>query len=66
MSNTIHFRDTLLQPIWKKVQAGDRLSLDDGRVLFQTQDVISLGKMAHFVQKSRSGDAVYFVLNNCR
>jgi aminodeoxyfutalosine synthase len=63
VSNSIHFRDTLLQPIWKKVQAGDRLSLDDGRVLFQTQDVISLGKMAHFVQKSRSGDAVYFVLN---
>lgn len=63
MSNIIHFRDTLLQPIWKKVHAGDRLSFDDGRVLFQTQDVISLGKMAHFVQKSRSGDAVYFVLN---
>ncbi|MGD0589935.1 MAG: aminofutalosine synthase MqnE [Bacteroidota bacterium] len=63
MSNSIHFRDTLLQPIWKKVHAGDRLSLDDGRVLFQTHDVISLGKMAHFVQKSRSGDAVYFVLN---
>jgi aminodeoxyfutalosine synthase len=63
VSNSIHFRDTLLQPIWKKVHAGDRLSLDDGRVLFQTHDVISLGKMAHFVQKSRSGDAVYFVLN---
>ena len=63
MSNFIHFRDTLLQPIWKKVQTGDRLSFDDGRVLFQTQDVISLGKMAHFIQKSRSGDAVYFVLN---
>jgi len=63
VSNSIHFRDTLLQPIWKKVQAGDRLSFDDGKILFRTQDVISLGKMAHFVQKSRSGDAVYFVLN---
>ena len=63
MSTSIHFRDALLRPIWKKVQSGDRLSFDDGRVLFQTQDLISLGKMAHFVQKSRSGDAVYFVLN---
>jgi aminodeoxyfutalosine synthase len=59
----IHFRDTRLQPIWKKVQAGERLSFDDGKVLFQTNDVLSLGKMAHFVQKNRSGDAVYFVLN---
>jgi aminodeoxyfutalosine synthase len=59
----IHFRDTRLQPIWKKVRTGERLSLDDGKVLFQTNDVLSLGKMAHFVQKNRSGDAIYFVLN---
>jgi aminodeoxyfutalosine synthase len=63
VSHNIHFRDAQLQLVWQKVQAGDRLSFDDGRVLFQTHDVISLGKMAHFVQKSRSGDAVYFVLN---
>ncbi len=63
VSKYIHFRDMNLQPLWEKVQRGDRLSLDDGRILFKTQDVISLGKMAHFVQKSRSGDAVYFVLN---
>ena len=59
----IHFRDVRLQSIWKKVQTGERLSFDDGIVLFQTNDVLSLGKMAHFVQKNRSGDAVYFVLN---
>jgi aminodeoxyfutalosine synthase len=63
MSHNIHFRDALLQPIWQKVKSGNRLSVDDGTVLFQTQDIISLGKMAHFVQKSRSSDAVYFVLN---
>jgi len=63
MSHNINFRDALLQPVWRKIEAGGRLSIDDGRVLFQTQDIISLGKMAHFVQKSRSGDAVYFVLN---
>ena len=63
MNIEIHFRDTHLQPIWKKVQAGERLTFDDGKVLFQTNDVLSLGKMAHFVQKYRSGDAVYFVLN---
>jgi len=40
----IHFRDTRLQPIWKKVQAGERLSFDDGKVLFQTPDVYRLGR----------------------
>jgi aminodeoxyfutalosine synthase len=59
----IYFRDKELEPIWEKVQTGERLTVDDGKVLFCTQDVISLGKMAHFVQKNRSSDAVYFVLN---
>jgi aminodeoxyfutalosine synthase len=63
MSQTIHFRDMSLLPIWEKVQQGERLSLEDGLVLFRTNDVISLGKMAHAVQRERSGDAVYFVLN---
>jgi aminodeoxyfutalosine synthase len=63
MSTSIHFRDRQLIPIWEKVQRGERLSLHDGITLFQTYDIISLGKMAHFVQQQRSGDAVYYVLN---
>ncbi|HMD13386.1 MAG TPA: aminofutalosine synthase MqnE, partial [Bacteroidota bacterium] len=35
----------------------------DGLVLYNTSDVIALGKMANFVQQQKSGDAVYFVLN---
>jgi aminodeoxyfutalosine synthase len=63
MGQTIHFRDKNLKPIWHKVQRGERLAFEDGLTMFSTDDVISLGKMAHFVQKERSGDAVYFVLN---
>ncbi len=59
----MQFRDKSLQPIWEKIQRGERLTRDDGMVLFRTRDVITLGKMAHFVQKQISGDAVYFVLN---
>jgi aminodeoxyfutalosine synthase len=59
----MHFRDKTLQPLWEKIQRGDRLTLQDGLTLFRTRDVITLGKMAHFVQKQISGDAVYFVLN---
>ena len=59
----INFRDQRLIPIWEKIQQGKRLSLEDGLILYKTPDFISLGKMAHFVQQQKSGDAVYFVLN---
>ena len=59
----MNFRDRELIPIWEKLQKGERLSLQDGVTLFKTNDLISLGKMAHHVQRERSGDAVYFILN---
>ncbi len=59
----MQFRDKSLQPVWDKIQRGERLTRDDGMVLLRTRDIITLGKMAHFVQKQISGDAVYFVLN---
>jgi len=59
----ITFRDKNLLPIWEKVQRGDRLTLADGVALYNTPDLISLGKMAYSVQQSISGDAVYFALN---
>src|SRR6266481_9952994 len=60
---SINFRDRQLIPIWNKVQQGTRLSFEDGLLIYKTSDLISLGKMAHFVQQQKSGDAVYFVLN---
>lgn len=59
----INFRDKKLIPIWQKLQRGERLSLDDGLILYKTNDLISLGKMAQYVQRQKNGDAVYFVLN---
>ncbi|HEX9007487.1 MAG TPA: aminofutalosine synthase MqnE [Bacteroidota bacterium] len=59
----ILLRDTALGPIWEKVQRGERLTLDDGLALYRTPDLLGLGKMAHAVQQARSGDAVYFVVN---
>jgi aminodeoxyfutalosine synthase len=63
MSTEIHFRDNSLAPIWDKVQRGERLTLADGLALYKSPDFLSIGKMAHFVQQQKSGDAVYFVLN---
>jgi aminodeoxyfutalosine synthase len=59
----ISFRDKLLLPIWNKIRQGERLSLVDGVTMFRSNDLISIGKMAHAVQQQKSGDAVYFVLN---
>ena len=59
----MQFRDKTLAPIWTKVERGERLTLDDGLVLYRTQDIIGVGRMAHTVQRRWSGDAVYFVLN---
>jgi len=59
----INFRDNSLLPIWQKLQHGERLLPKDGLILFKTNDLIALGKMANFVQQQKSGDAVYFVLN---
>ncbi len=63
MNTSIHFRDKNLFPIWDKVQNGQRLSLQDGLAMFASQDIISIGKMAHAVQQMKSGDAVYYVVN---
>ncbi|MBS4029550.1 MAG: aminofutalosine synthase MqnE [Ignavibacteriales bacterium] len=63
MTTTINFRDKHLETIFTKVQNGERLSLEDGLAMYATNDFISLGKMAHYVQQQKSGDAVYFVLN---
>ncbi len=39
------------------------MTLEDGLTLYRSHDLVGIGKMAHAVQQNRSGDAVYFVLN---
>jgi aminodeoxyfutalosine synthase len=56
-------RDARLTGIWEKVQAGERLSRLDGVVLFETDDLHAVGRMADFVKSRLHGDQVFFVLN---
>jgi aminodeoxyfutalosine synthase len=56
-------RDARLTGIWEKVQAGERLSRPDGLVLFETDDLHAVGRMADFVKSRLHGDQVFFVLN---
>jgi aminodeoxyfutalosine synthase len=59
----VRFTDSRLEPIWEKVQRQVRLNRDDGRVLFATDDLLGLGRMADHVKTAREGDRVYFVIN---
>src|SRR5207249_3561419 len=59
----LHFTDERLSPVWDRVQAGRRLSREDGLVLFETEDLLGLGRMADHAKSAREGDRVYFVLN---
>ncbi|MBM4176566.1 MAG: aminofutalosine synthase MqnE [Ignavibacteria bacterium] len=60
---SINMRDKRLENIWFKVQNNIELSLEDGMTLFRSNDLISIGKMAHWIQQQKSGDGVYFIVN---
>ena len=59
----IGFMDKDLIPVWEKVLAQVRLSLEDGLRLFGTPDFPAVGRMAEYVNSQRNGDRVVFVLN---
>jgi aminodeoxyfutalosine synthase len=59
----VRFSDARLTPIWEKVAAGQRLTRDDGLTLFETDDLLGVGRMADRVKTTREGDRVYFVIN---
>ncbi len=55
--------DRELLPIAEKVFSGERLSFDDGVKLFKTKDILTLGKIADYVNEKRNGKLVYFIVN---
>ena len=59
----IFFRDSRLAPVWQKVRDGRRLGREDGLLLFETEDLHGLGRMADFAKSRLHGDQVFFVLN---
>ena len=63
VADGIGFMDTALIPIWERVMAEERLSLEDGIRLFETWDFPALGRMADYVKSRRCDDKVFFVLN---
>jgi aminodeoxyfutalosine synthase len=55
--------DQRLQPIAAKVLAGERLSEEDGVLLYRTPDLLAVGWLANHVREKRHGNVTYFNVN---
>ena len=55
--------DPRLRPILEKVEAGQRLSYDDGVTLYRTSDILAVGYMANLVRERLHGSTTYFNVN---
>jgi aminodeoxyfutalosine synthase len=56
--------EATIDTIREKVEAGERLDLEDGLVLMESDDLLALGELADLARRRRGGtDEVYFVQN---
>jgi aminodeoxyfutalosine synthase len=62
MANILTF-DTRMEAIAEKVKHGERLSIEDGLFLYETDDLLSVATLANEVNRKKNGDHVYFIEN---
>ncbi len=55
--------DKSLLPIWEKVQEGQRLTEEDGLLLYASHDLPSIGAMANHVREKKHGNKTYYNIN---
>lgn len=55
--------DVRLQPIYEKVMAQERLSLNDALALYRSSDILALGWLANHVRERMWGNVAYFNVN---
>ncbi|WP_281889348.1 aminofutalosine synthase MqnE [Paenibacillus sp. YYML68] len=63
MNIVISGDDQRLAEIAEKVQHGERLTLADGKFLYESEDLLKIGQMANEVNLRKNGKKVYFVDN---
>ncbi|WP_366921730.1 aminofutalosine synthase MqnE [Metallumcola ferriviriculae] len=57
------FKENSLHDLLVKVNAGQRLTRQDGIRLMQSNDLLTLGYMANMVREKINGDNAYFIVN---
>src|SRR3984957_11198283 len=55
--------DANLRPIAAKVQAGERLSFEDGVALYRSGDILAVGWRPNLVRERMHGNIAYFSVN---
>ncbi len=55
--------DQRLKPIAEKVLAGERLSFDDGIMLYRSPDLLAVGWLANHVREKKHGNITYYNVN---
>lgn len=61
--DTLVLQDKNLSTVANKVIAGERLTLEDGLTLFNSNDLLTIGQLANLVNQRQNGDNVYFIQN---
>ncbi|MBP1626110.1 MAG: Radical domain protein [Holophagaceae bacterium] len=61
MPLTSYIQDAELLPLAEKLQRGERLSFEDGMLLYRSPDLTGIAAMAHSVRLARHGRKAYFV-----
>jgi len=56
-------QDPALQPIYEKVAAGQRLNRQDGCTLFESPDLLGVGRLAQVVRERLHGRKAYYIYN---
>ncbi len=59
----VRFADPKLEPIAAKINAGERLSFDEGVALYRTQDLLGVGYLANQVRERLHGNTTWFNVN---
>jgi aminodeoxyfutalosine synthase len=57
------FQDPALIPLYDKVAASQRLSRDDGIILYNSADILGVGYLANMVRQRLHGRKAYFIYN---
>ena len=63
MDTQPHISDSRLEPIARKVLAGEHLSDDDGLALYASGDLLTIGWLANHIREKRHGNICYFNVN---
>lgn len=63
MERYLPITDSTLHPIYKKVEAAERLSFEDGVKLYETPDINGVGYLANIVRERQNGNFAYYNLN---